>query len=139
MFLVNQNNAMYEAGTSGRATVSEQSVILLRAIHLVIRVLLVLACAFWALIVLELMPPLFFNGMDGVRAKLVYIWTLGRTAPGWSCQDTLQLLHEGYTDLLIFLALTWLLAELKRFLYRRLVEISAVKPERPEQEVPQLP
>ncbi|HKD14660.1 MAG TPA: hypothetical protein VKE71_08945 [Candidatus Angelobacter sp.] len=129
---------MYEAGTSGRATVSEQGVILLRAIHLVIRILLVLACAFWALIVLELLPPLVFNGMDGVRAKLVYIWTLGRAAPGWSCQDTLQLLHEGYTDLLIFLALTWMLAELKRFLYRRMVEISAMKPGQPEQEVPQL-
>src|SRR5262249_16667610 len=123
---------MYEAGTSGRATVSEQGVILLRAIHLVIRILLVLACAFWALIVLELLPPLVFNGMDGVRAKLVYIWTLGRAAPGWSCQDTLQLLHEGYTDLLIFLALTWMLAELKRFLYRRMGEISAMETWREE-------
>ncbi|HKE33258.1 MAG TPA: hypothetical protein VKD65_16110, partial [Candidatus Angelobacter sp.] len=62
MFLVNQKNARYESGTSGRMMVSEQSVILLRGIHLVIRVLLVLACAFWALILVELLPVLAFSG-----------------------------------------------------------------------------
>ena len=118
--------------------VSEQSVILLRGIHLVTRVLLVLACAFWALILVELLPVLAFSGVQGVREKLVYIWTRGGIGPGLACQDTLQLLHEGYTDLLIFLALTWMLVELKRFLYRRMAAMSSVT-ECSNAELPSLP
>ena len=111
--------------------------IVLKALHLAIRVILVLASAFWLLICLELLPPLLQEGLDGMRGKLVHLWSIGRLS--FNCHDSLQVLHEGYTDVIIFLLLTWILVEIKRYLYRRMVAISAATPDRPEQEVPQLP
>jgi len=90
--------------------------IFLKALHLAIRAILVLACAFWALILIELLPAFFVTGMNGVRGKLMHIWSLGKFDLEWSCQASLQLLHEGYTDLLVLVLLTWALVELKRFL-----------------------
>lgn len=86
------------------------------------RVVLVLVCAFWALIFVEVLPAFLTTGINGVRDKLLHVWSMGKInldAP-WSCQDSLQLVHEGYTDLLVFVLLTWGLLELKRFLSRRL-------------------
>jgi hypothetical protein len=94
-----------------------------------LRVLLVLACAFWALISLEILPPLFLNGLDAARQKLAHVWSMGKLnfdLPG-SCQDSLQLLHEGYTDLIVLLLLTWALLESKRFLDRRLAAMSPIE------------
>jgi len=113
-------------GTLNRLKVSEQSVMLLRALHIVIRIFLVLACAFWALILLEILPPLVVSGLDGARGKLVHIWSMGRLDLSYSCADSLQLLHEGYTDLIILLLLTWTLVELNRFLHRRIAALSRV-------------
>ncbi|HEY6251735.1 MAG TPA: hypothetical protein VI685_17395 [Candidatus Angelobacter sp.] len=90
--------------------------IVLRALYLAIRVVLALAFALWVLILVELLPVLFTTGMGGVRSKLMYIWSLGKFDLPWTCQDSLQLIHEGYTDLLVFVLLTWGLLELKRFL-----------------------
>lgn len=95
--------------------------LVLRALHLFIRVFLVLAGAIWLLIVLELAPVLAFSGMDGVRGKLLRIWNVNHDIP-WICQDSLSQVHEGYTDIILFLLLTWAAVELKRFLSRRLVE-----------------
>lgn len=94
--------------------------IVLRAFHIATRAILVLASFFWVLIALELVPALVINGMEGVREKLVHIWTMNRANLFGSCQDSLQLLHEGYTDLLIFLLLTWAAVEVNRFLRRRI-------------------
>ena len=115
--------------------VSEENVVLLRALRISLRLLLVFAGAFWALISLEILPPLFLDGLGGAREKLTHIWSMGKLnldLPG-SCQDSLHLLHEGYTDLIVFLLLTWALLEAKRFLDRRLVARSAIKPEAPQQ------
>lgn len=97
-------------------------VLLLRALHIIIRAFLAIASAFWVLILLELAPVLVVSGMDGVRAKLLHIWSMGKFGPSWSCQDSIQLIHEGYTDIILFLLLTWAAVELKRFLHRRMVE-----------------
>jgi hypothetical protein len=99
-------------------------VLLLRALHITVRAFLVLASAFWMLISLELLPVLAYSGMDGVRAKLLHIWSMGKldlTFP-WICQDSLLLVHQGYTDIILFLLLTWAGVELKRFLHRRMVQ-----------------
>lgn len=96
----------------------------LRALHIAIRALLVLACAFWALICLEILPALLVQGVDGARARLVHVWSMGKLELPWSCQNSLQLLHEGYTDLIILLLLTWALLEVKRFLDRRIAVAS---------------
>lgn len=98
--------------------------LLLKAFHIVLRAFLVLACAFWMLMLLELLPVLAFSGVDGVRAKLLHIWSMGKVAleVPWSCQDSLSLLHEGYTDLILFLLLTWAAVEAKRFLHRRMAQ-----------------
>jgi hypothetical protein len=92
-----------------------------------VRAILVLACAFWLLIVLELIPPLLAGGLDAARGKLVHIWALGRLGFSATCQDSLQLLHEGYTDLIIFLLLTWTTVEVNRFLYRQVAARAAPK------------
>lgn len=102
--------------------------IVLRAFHIATRAILVLAAVFWVLIALELLPSLVINGMEGVREKLVYIWTMNRADLFASCQDSLQLLHEGYTDLLIFLMLTWAAVEVNRFLRRRIAAHAPVRP-----------
>ena len=94
--------------------------IILRALHICIRAFLVLACAFWLLICLEIIPALLLHGVEGAQGKLVRVWSMGRWDSPWTCQDSIQLLHEGYTDLFIFLLLTWGLVELKRFLSRRI-------------------
>lgn len=99
--------------------------IVLKALHIAVRAVLVLASAFWLLICLELLPPLMSNGLDGMRAKLVHIWSIGRLP--LNCQDSLQIVHEGYSDIIIFLLLTWALVELKRYLYRRMGVISRVE------------
>lgn len=98
------------------------SVIVLRALHITIRAILVLACAFWLLIALELIPPLLASGVDGLRGKLMHIWMLGQIGQFESCQNSLQVLHQGYTDLILFLLLTWAALEVKRFLSRRILE-----------------
>jgi hypothetical protein len=108
--------------------VSEVSVIVLKALHLIVRMFLVLAGALWVLISLEILPPLFVTGEEGLRSKLVHIWSLGEHAVPLTCQDSLHLLHEGYTDLFLFLLLTWAAVEVKRFLYRRIV-MMARRPE----------
>jgi hypothetical protein len=95
-------------------------VIVLRALHITVRAILVLACAFWVLIVLELVPPLVVSGLDGARGKLLHIWTLDRVGLFGGCHDSLQVVHEGYTDLIIFLLLTWAAVEVNRFLRRRI-------------------
>jgi hypothetical protein len=100
------------------------SVLLLKALHIIIRAFLVIASAFWLLILLELMPVLVLSGMDGVRGKLLHIWSMGKTGLPWTCQDSLHLVHEGYTDLILFLLLTWAAVELKRFLHRRMAGYS---------------
>lgn len=106
--------------------VSERDVILLKALHLAIRVVLVAACAFWALILVEVVPAFFITGINGVRDKLVHIWSMGKInlETPWSCQDSLQLVHEGYTDLLVLIFATWGLLEVKRFLDRRFFNLS---------------
>lgn len=63
-------------------------VLLLRALRIIIRVFLVVASAFWVLILLELTPVMVLSGVDGVRAKLLHIWSMGRFEPSWSCQDS---------------------------------------------------
>jgi hypothetical protein len=55
--------------------VAEENVVLLRALRITLRVLLLLACAFWALISLEILPPLFLDGLDAARQKLAHIWS----------------------------------------------------------------
>lgn len=94
----------------------------LKALYLAVRAALVLACAFWALILMEILPAFLVTGISGVREKLLHIWSTGKVNLDlrWSCQDSLQLIHEGYTDLLVFVLLTWALLELKRFLALRL-------------------
>lgn len=99
---------------------SETTVLLLKALHIIIRALLVIACAFWLLIFLELLPVVVANGMDGLHGKLLQIWSIGKPQPAWSCEDSLQILHDGYTDIILFLLLTWASLELKRFLDRRI-------------------
>lgn len=99
-----------------------RSVLLLKALHIVIRAFLVLACALWLLIIIELLPVAVTHGMDGLRGKLLHIWSIGRLDLPWSCRGSLQLVHEGYTDIIFFLLLTWAGLELKRFLERRLSE-----------------
>lgn len=101
--------------------------LLVRALHVITRVFLVVAWVFWVLILLELTPVLVLSGMDGVRAKLLHIWSMGRFEPSWSCQDSLQLVHEGYADIILFLLLTWGAVELKRFLHHRMVEYSQLR------------
>lgn len=101
--------------------------LVLRGLLIAIRIFLVLACAFWSLIVLEIFPALFVQGLDGARARLVYIWSTGKVQTQWSCQNSLQLLHEGYTDLLVLVFLTWALLELKRFLDRRIAASAGVQ------------
>lgn len=96
------------------------SVMVLRAFHIAVRAILVVACTFWILIALELVPPAVISGLDGVREKLLHIWTLDRVGLLRNCQDSVQLLHEGYTDLIIFLLLTWAAVEVNRFLRRRI-------------------
>jgi hypothetical protein len=101
--------------------VSEKDVTVVRTFHLAIRVVLVLACAFWALILVEVVPAFFVTGINGVRGKLMHIWSMGKInldGP-WSCQDSLQLVHEGYTDLLVLVLATWGLLEVKHFLEKR--------------------
>lgn len=108
---------------------SEKDVTFLRALHLAIRIVLVLACAFWTLILVEIVPAFFITGMNGVRDKLVHIWSMGKIkldAP-WSCQDSLQLVHEGYTDLLVLIFATWGLLEVRRFLERRFFSLSRLE------------
>lgn len=107
--------------------------IFLKASYLAIRVFLVLVCALWVLILVEILPAFLMTGIAGVRGKLVHIWSMGKVNPDlpWSCQDSLQLIHEGYTDLFVFVLLTWALLELKRFLDRRFFSLS-----RPERETP---
>ena len=104
--------------------------IILRALYICIRAFLVLACAFWLLICLQIIPTLLLYGVGAARGKLVHIWG------GWesplTCQDSIQLLHQGYTDLFIFLLLTWGLVELKRFLSRH-IGMSVVKAPLPQQ------
>ena len=90
--------------------------VVLKALHLTIRVILVLAAALWVLMLVEVLPAFLTTGIAGVRDKLVHIWSLGKFDGLWTCQDSLQLIHEGYTDLLIFVLLTWALLEAKRFL-----------------------
>src|SRR5215510_10230221 len=97
-----------------------KKVMVLRALHLAVRAFLVLACAFWALAGLEIFPALFAQGLDGARAKLFHIWSLGNLDLASDCVGSLRLLHEGYTDLIIFILLTWMLVELNRFLRRRI-------------------
>jgi hypothetical protein len=116
--------------------VSEKVVSLLKALHLAIRVVLVLAYAFWALILVEVVPAFFVTGINGVRGKLLHIWSMGKLnldAP-WTCQDSLQLVHEGYTDLLVLVLVTWGLLELKRFLERRFFSLSRSQPLQPNPE-----
>lgn len=108
--------------------------IFLKASYLAIRVLLVLVCALWALILVEVLPAFLVTGMDGVRGKLVHIWSMGKFNTPWSCQDSLQLVHEGYTDLLVFVLLSWGLLELKRLLDKRIIAGSLTKPEHPQQQ-----
>lgn len=108
--------------------VSEDSVIVLRAFHIATRAILVLASVFWVLIALELVPALVINGIEGVREKLVHIWTMNRADLFASCPDSLQLLHEGYTDLLVFLMLTWAAVEVNRFLRRRIAAHALATP-----------
>jgi hypothetical protein len=93
---------------------------LLKALHIVIRAFLVVASAFWLLIVLELLPVAVANGMDGMRDRLLQIWSIGGSQRAWSCQDSLHLVHDGYTDIILFLILTWASLELKRFVDRRM-------------------
>ena len=100
--------------------------IFLKALYLAIRVFLVLVCAFWALILVEVLPAFLMTGIAGVRGKLLHIWSMGKINldQPWSCQDSVQLVHEGYTDLLVFVLLSWGLLELKRFLDRRFSSLS---------------
>lgn len=104
---------------------------MLRALHLTIRVVLVLAAALWVLIVVEVLPAFLTTGMSGVRGKLLHIWSMGKINPDvpWTCQDSLQLIHEGYTDLLVFVLLTWGLLEVKRFLVRRIAALKFIPTE----------
>ena len=104
-----------------------RSVLVLRGLHIAIRIFLVLACAFWSLIALEIFPALFVQGLDGARTRLVHIWSMGKVQPQWSCQDSLQLLHEGYTDLILLVLLTWVLLEVKRFLDRRIAANAGIQ------------
>src|SRR5215472_5002763 len=100
--------------------------IFFKALYLAIRVLLVLVCALWVLILVEVLPAFLMTGLGGVRGKLFHIWNMGKLhldVP-WTCQDSLQLVHEGYTDLLVFVLLSWGLVELKRFLERRFISSS---------------
>lgn len=96
--------------------------LLLKALHLVVRAFLVIACAFWLLILLELTPGLVYGGMDGVQGKLLHIWSMGRLEIDSGCPDAVRLIHEGYTDIILFLLLTWAAVELKRFLSRRMLQ-----------------
>jgi|SRR5215469_8512159 len=98
--------------------------IFFKASYLAIRVLLVLVSALWVLILVEVLPAFLMTGLNGVRSKLVHIWSLGKFDTPWGCQDSVQLLHEGYTDLLVFVLLSWGLVELKRFLERRFISSS---------------
>lgn len=113
--------------------------VVLKALHLTIRVVLVLAAALWVLILLEVLPAFLTTGMSGVRGKLLHIWTMGKINLDlpWTCQDSLQLVHEGYSDLLVFVLLTWALLELRRFLDRRTATALA-RPETHEQQ-PEFP
>jgi len=78
------------------------------------------------LIALELLPAVVTGGLDGARQKLIQIWSIGRPIFLASCQNSVQLLHEGYTDLFIFLLLTWAAVEVNRFLRRRIA--SSIQP-----------
>lgn len=102
---------------------------LLKLLYLTVRVVLALACALWALILVELLPVYITGGMSGVRAKLMQIWGITGVDLPWTCYDSLQIVHEGYTDLLFFAFLTWAILELKRFLSRRITANAEVKPE----------
>ena len=103
---------------------SELNVVLLKLFHIVVRAFLVLASALWLLILLELLPVLAYGGMEGVHGKLLHIWSMDKIdfdLP-WTCENSLRLVHEGYTDIILFLLLTWAALELKRFLQRQIAE-----------------
>lgn len=87
---------------------SELNVLLLKLFHIVVRAFLVLASALWLLILLELLPVLAYGGMEDVHGKLLHIWSMGKIdfdLP-WTCENSLRPVHEGYTDIILFLLLT---------------------------------
>lgn len=106
--------------------VSETTEMLLKALHIVVRAFLVLSGALWLLIIVEMLPVAVASGVDGVHGKLVQIWSMGKLEPAWECESALHLVHQGYTDVILFLLLTWAGLELKRFLERRIRERSQV-------------
>jgi hypothetical protein len=102
---------------------------LLRALYLASRILLVLAAVYWALLLCLIGPALFSYGLDGARGKLFHVWAPGQLSEPWRCADSLRILHEGYTSMILLLLLTWTTLEVKRFLRRRLLAITARLPQ----------
>jgi len=102
---------------------------LMRALYRASRILLVLATAYWALLLCLIGPPLFSHGLDGARGKLFRVWAPGQLSEPWSCADSLRILHEGYTSLICLLVLTWGTLEANRLLRRKLLAITARSPE----------
>ncbi|HWX55433.1 MAG TPA: hypothetical protein VN176_12650 [Verrucomicrobiae bacterium] len=98
---------------------------LLKTLHFVVRMVLVMACAFWAVTLCAVLPSLISEGLDGLHGKLSHLWMMGRFTLPWTCTDSLQIIHEGYTDLLLMLLATWGALELKRFLRRRMMALAA--------------
>ncbi len=93
------------------------------------RILLVMATAYWTLLLGLILPPLFAHGLDGARGQLFHVWALGQLSEPWRCADSLRILHEGYTGLIFLLLLTWGTLEVKRFLRRRLLATTPRLPE----------